>query len=431
MKHRNDSNAYKLLVLSRRRRHWAIGLTVSLLILFCGGWVMANIPETFLPEERLDYDSSIVLICLAMVFLTLVLFRKLKHCSARQAAVEIDKNYRGGSRMEAMAELEKSDNPLADLQARDAIRFYSKAKLPSWRIFQWILPALLICLSGSQMSFIALEMVYPDLVTRREAVEYVTQLRAREEKMARRLEQIRKKRQDEKISPGFAKLRFTEPESEVKATCIDELCWAAEAASTHGFKELYLTVSINGGEEQVVELDSAVSPEKTGRFVLEGSLYLDLFELEPFDVVGYMLRGVSRIGRQDGSVVCSIPRFVLIRPFKEEAYLAKAEGGFMKSQGGKLMLNALRLELEMVKANYAAKSVKNSLQKKEFEEAVVLLQKKQLGLAEEIEAALAGPEAMSLGIPSPIMKCLEDAAASMRKAAGELATVVSNQEGRQ
>lgn len=147
-----------------------------------------------------------------------------------------------------------------------------------------------------------------------------------------------------------ASIEWKTPESEIKATAIEEVPLTALAESTTGFRSASLEMIVNGDRELSQPIDAATLGDgtKPGTHELGPSLYLDELQLKPFDVVSYRL--VAEL-KTPGTkrVVSSPPQFVEIRPPQKDAAL---RGSGSSTFPGQLYELKAR-QLQLIKQNAA------------------------------------------------------------------------------
>jgi hypothetical protein len=118
------------------------------------------------------------------------------------------------------------------------------------------------------------------------------------------------------------------------------------------------------------------------RFILTASIRLDAV---PFDLISYHLVGHSSVNGVDAKEVVSIPKFIEVRPFREDAEGSSQGGGDGQEQDGDnelrqemldildMIHQILTFELTLNKAVFAARASGMSADDPIFQEQIGLL----------------------------------------------------------
>ena len=122
----------------------------------------------------------------------------------------------------------------------------------------------------------------------------------------------------------YAKIDIVAPDSETRATPIEEVVVKGSADSDNGFSAVSMQASINGGPEKSIPVDPALF-NKGGPTKFNQSLLLDELGAQPFDVVSYYLQGTSR--HATPLKVASQMQFIEVRPFREDVHKAQSPSG--------------------------------------------------------------------------------------------------------
>ena len=144
-----------------------------------------------------------------------------------------------------------------------------------------------------------------------------------------------------------ATIEWKSPDSEIKATAIEEVPLVAVANSTGGFRSVSLELIIDGQREVSQPLGSAVLGEgtKPGSHEFTFSLLLDELQLTPFDEVSYQL--VAELNTPGAKrMVTSPPQFVQIRPARIDALLTG-----MASEFPAMLMELKARQLYLIKQN--------------------------------------------------------------------------------
>jgi len=126
------------------------------------------------------------------------------------------------------------------------------------------------------------------------------------------------------VREPYAKIDVVAPESETRATPIEEVVVKGRADSDNGFSAVSLHASINGGDEKSIPIDPTQF-NKGGETKFDQSLLLDELGAQPYDVVSYYLQGISR--HATPLTVASQMQFIEVRPFREDVHKMKAGNG--------------------------------------------------------------------------------------------------------
>jgi hypothetical protein len=120
------------------------------------------------------------------------------------------------------------------------------------------------------------------------------------------------------------RIDWRSPESEIKATKIEEVPLEAVAESGTGFEKVTLLASVNGAPPVAFEFFQ--DPLSPGKHPLGASIYLDELNVEAFDIVAYHLTGNLQ-GNGPSAPVLSPLQFIQVRPFREDVW--RQAGGKM------------------------------------------------------------------------------------------------------
>ncbi|MEM7406236.1 MAG: hypothetical protein AAF458_13135 [Pseudomonadota bacterium] len=124
------------------------------------------------------------------------------------------------------------------------------------------------------------------------------------------------------------------PGRDTKVTSVEEIEIRTEAADDAALKRLELVLSVNGQDEQVVDLrQEQVESDVTASHLLE----LEVRELEPGDLIAYYVRASDRSARAPGAderTVQSDIFFMEVRPYEQRFRRASGGGGGGGGGGG-------------------------------------------------------------------------------------------------
>lgn len=235
------------------------------------------------------------------------------------AAREIDARLSTKARLEAAAEMEGMNGPLAAAQRAEATRALGALqprRLPWVGALATIAAALLILhgwLAGSRIAF------------------------------ARAPEPPKAEVKKPDAPNPTAEIVWKAPEAESKAAPLDEVPLTAEAVSSSGLRDLVLQVAVNGEPRKSIALPADPFGEK-GAHALEASLYLDELEVEPFDMISYHVEA-RRVSGRPLPKTASALQFVQVRPFRDDAVKGKSFPGVKEANDVLAKLKVAQLGL--------------------------------------------------------------------------------------
>lgn len=223
-----------------------------------------------------------------------------------------------------------------------------------------------------------------------------------------------------------ASIEWRSPESELKATAIEEIALVAAADSHTGFRAMSLEVSVNGEPRLSRLLDAATlaALAKPGPHPVKLPLYLDETGAVEFDMVAYHLRA-DRTTNPPSPVITSPLQFIQIRPAREDVGRMKAGAG--KGKLGELssMIGALKgAQLALLKQNFLLAHAQISKTDKVWTEAnttVAADQKTLAGKVAEARTFAIAEELPTLVVDNltQIIPLMEDASALIAKTSNE------------
>ena len=144
-------------------------------------------------------------------------------------------------------------------------------------------------------------------------------------------------------------LSFTRPGRDTRATSLEEFFVEARANDDYGIRQLELVFSVNGGEEQTVELfGSGAAPlsEVSAGY----TFFLEEYELVPGDIISYYAKARDNAGTGSQEAISDI-YFLQIRRFETEFRQAEQQpgggggGGGGGGMGGEQELSELQREV--------------------------------------------------------------------------------------
>lgn len=328
--------------------------------------------------------------------------------SLNKTAQSVDQEHGAKSRLEAAVELDKAGHPLQTLQRQDTEEFYSGHSFSYWNTARLILVTVLLLLSG--VNFKILE-------DQQQRYQEAAQ-KAKEKKPEKKETPKKPKPKDPQDK---AELKLIMPEAEIRAKPLDEIEWAGVGRSTRGFRQLVLSIYVNGKFVKDI-LPEETPSRKAGNIKTGGFFALDEFDVQPFDLVSYHLTGYSQINADQNRRIISSPQFIEVRPFREDAFFGKDGGGNGENERMlNILLRFLRLQIVLNKATFTARIMREQGNREELEKYAKFLQtvkKEQVSLNEEVEAFLNSQEARKF--PAEAIDNVEKAAREINAACGEL-----------
>jgi hypothetical protein len=124
-------------------------------------------------------------------------------------------------------------------------------------------------------------------------------------------------------------VKFDRPGRDTDVTAVEELFTEVSAEDDYGLDRVELVWSLNGGEEQRIDLAGAASADPTPRRDVIGAhtFYLEEFDVEPGDFIAYWAEAADNRTVDGPQVESTDIYFVEIRPFEREFRQADAGGG--------------------------------------------------------------------------------------------------------
>lgn len=351
-----------------------------LLFVLCGCLMLLSCLNLLNPLY--SYKISLVVFVASAVGGVILFFYNYisKHHKIGKTAQLIDIEHGGKNRLETAWELRESTHPLKHKQQESTSEFYKNRKFSNWGIIRLLLVTVLLLLSGTNAIL---------LRKQHDRFEEAVAKQKKEEK--KKIEKKKKKQQKPKeVSKDYAELKLVMPEEETRAKPLDEIEWAGVGKSSRGFKEIFLSIFINGKFVKNIVPDF-IPATKPGSIKVNGFLPLDEFNVKPYDLVSYHLTAYSDMNGEKHHKVISPPQFIEIRPFREDAFLSKADTG-----KGQEMLNVLvrflKLQVEINKATFKARIMRQQKFDKatrvKFHKFFSAVQEEQKKLHSEVEEFL-------------------------------------------
>ncbi len=257
--------------------------------------------------------------------------RRSRRLSAHSLARRLDAEWSLAARLESSAELASDRSALASAQRADAARHLDAHPAPG--AAGWFSGVTLLALVGllllTQVSLLGLRALGPDPEVAQPAA----------------------------LPPDIsATIVWETPESEIKATAIEEILLVALATSRTGLRSLSLEIAVNGEPRLSRPLDTAMlaTLAKPGAHPVDVALYLDEVAAEEFDLVSYHLRA-ERLTATPTPPVASPLQFIQIRPPREDVIHLKTPpggGGSDLNLLATLLGNLKAAQLQLLKQNF-------------------------------------------------------------------------------
>ena len=339
---------------------------------------------------------------LLLAGLTFFMILRITRRNLRLTATKIDSALGSHNQLETLVELKDSSHPLRAPQAECAVRDAKEFKSAPWPIIFGI-SGLILCVELCGFT----QHIFPS-----------------ENKSSLPLPKYTKEVIAPEKEPEFAELELTKPESEIRMKPMDEVAWEGNGNSSNGFTELHLAVYLNG--EPVADMPVDNPPLKqSGENALSGSFFLDEIDAEPFDLVSYHLVGRATLNGEENIEVVSIPRFIEVRPFREDT---QKMGGSGMPDPQVNVLNfihkVLEFELALNKAVFAARIAGFPQDDPDFIQQISLLKQDQQLLTQELNTFLASVDPQLLS--ANMLSSLRAAEAHMEAAGNQLAEITGS-----
>lgn len=266
-------------------------------------------------------------------------FRRAPRLTSRYLAHTLDTRWALRARLETAVELAQEDSAFAKEQRNEATQKIAGKKAPG--AFFWFLGLLttaaflsLLSVEGTALALRHLRKKIPP-----PKIASVPSEEAKETA-----------KPATPVPPEFhAAIEWKSPDSEIKATAIEEVPLTAIADSTTGFKSVSLEMVVNGERELSRPLDDAMITvgATPGAHEFTPSLYLDELDVKVGDIVSYRL--VGELNTPEKRTVTSPLQFVEIRATQKDRLL---RGGPI-SPIAQLILELKTRQLALLKENFA------------------------------------------------------------------------------
>ncbi|NOY75322.1 MAG: hypothetical protein GXP32_05980 [Kiritimatiellaeota bacterium] len=379
--------------------------------------------------EAFHLTSWIIITGTVFSFAIYLFFRYISSEKIAETAKLTDSEHNGKNRLEAAIELRDAVNPLKNTQLEETETFFKNRKIetPIWLV---ILMSLFI--------FIMLSLNSCFLYTQHRATRHAKELKSAA--AAKRKKNVEK----EKPPPDFAELALTAPESEMRAKPMDEIAWNGMGSSSRPIGKLELAIFVNGIHKTDIPVENdrveketpsesaakdepakSESEKESNNIEFDGEFYLDELDVVPFDVVSYHLVGYADLNGVRNRKVISVPQFIEVRPFREDALLMKLKSMHMDAKRRmeilallNLINKFLRFQITLNKAVFTVRTSGLDIENKTLKEQIRLLAEDQTSLENELDKMLrnTSPELISANM----MDYLKQAHDEMVKAGKKL-----------
>jgi hypothetical protein len=327
-----------------------------------------------------------------------------------KTARRLDKAANAKNSLETSLELANVEHPLKNAQLAQTATIYEKVPIRRWSFIM-----ILICVAITTFLLADIALV---------SIEFNLGLSFRKHAEFIRENIDKTKAAPKKKATDYFKLEIVSPKSETRAKPLDEIAWKGVAESNKGFEKLYLAISVNGLPKAKTKIDD-FSPNIPGVAEISGTFCLDEINAEPFDLVSYHLEGRMDFNDEKNKLVLSVPQFIEVRPFKENATVLSMPGG----GGGKyirgvmdFIIKLLRAEIALNKAAYAIRASGLTYGDDTLRRQIALIETEQKNLGRDIDNFFKKNPPGKL--PPNILDNLKKARRDMGKAAERLRNAV-------
>ncbi len=185
-------------------------------------------------------------------------------------------------------------------------------------------------------------------------------------------------------------LSFTRPGRDERANALEEFFVEARANDDYGIRELELVFSVNGGEEQAVELfGSGATP--MGEVSAGYTFFLEEYELVPGDIISYYAKARDNAGTGSQEAISDL-YFLQIRRFETDFRQAEQQpggggGGGGGQGGGEQELS--EQQREVISATFNLNRDRKRYSTEGFDEGLVVVRLSQERLRDQVATLVA------------------------------------------
>ena len=176
---------------------------------------------------------------------------------------------------------------------------------------------------------------------------------------------------------------ITEPQRDVRVNLVEEVLLTASVTDDFGVNRVQLKYSVNGNEEQSVNLIDNISPRMTD---VSGSyiFYLEDFSMEPGDIISYYVEAEDNFHKDNPAVTDMY--FIEVAPFdaKYTQLNNQQDGGGQQGgqQGGSQMVLSQQM---IIAATWKLHRIRNEKSPEDFNESLEALVQAQQNLRDNID----------------------------------------------
>ncbi len=210
---------------------------------------------------------------------------------------------------------------------------------------------------------------------------------------------------------------ITAPRRDLRANAIEEVLVEAAARDDYGLTSLRLNYSVNGEDEEAIDLATvAGAPEVEG----EHLLFLEDYSLAPGDVISYYVTATDQ--RPSGESAATDMYFIEVIPFDQQFTQVNNQGGL----GGGGQSGVVISQQEIIAATWRLQRERLEMDGAEFDELLDGIVRAQENLKatldERINATAFSRQLMQDEESQQVVKLLRDATAEMDQAVVVLRT---------
>ena len=173
-------------------------------------------------------------------------------------------------------------------------------------------------------------------------------------------------------------ISFRKPGRDIKATNIEEVFVEVEAEDDYGLSTIELIYSVNGGEEETLELYSGVRKDVSAGH----TFYLEEIELQPGDFISYYARATDSNRVSGHQISTTDIYFMEIRPFDRRFRQAEQAPG---APGGGFDSSLSQQQRDIIAATFKMVRDREEYTDKEYHENLATLALAQGRLREQVE----------------------------------------------
>ncbi len=200
-------------------------------------------------------------------------------------------------------------------------------------------------------------------------------------------------------------VQFTEPGRDYRASTVEEIFTELEAEDDLGIETLEIYFSVNGGDEEIIDLfanNSTAPKEISGSY----TFFLEEYEIQPGDFISYYGKAVDS-NRPSNEVLTDI-YFIEVRPFGME-YFQGQQGGGGGGGGGDQSAAALsQRQKEIIAATFRLVRDEESFGSGEYSDNIQAVAENQSTLAEQTQTLMGRLTRRGLAVDEKIAQLTEN-----------------------